>query len=358
MRIGNLDLGNKLILAPMAEVTDSSFRKIAKEFGCGLTFTQMVSAEGVVRNNFETLKLLSFNKSEKPIGIQILGRDPAIIGEAVNEVSKFNPDIIDLNSGCPVDKVVGKRMGSALLDDPQLIGKLVRKMKDNSNGIPVSIKVRLGKDKNHINIFDTVKAAMENGVDVIFIHARVRNEKYNVEPRWQWIKEVKEKFNVNIVGNGSVFTPQDAQEMIKETGADSVLVARGALGNPFIFSRYNKLIESGIDPGKPDVTVVRDTALKHLDYLVNDLGEIMSLDRAKKNMIWYFHYYNGVNFILDRIFGLTSVSSIKDLINEHSENLINQRYGEENLEINHTKFKKKVLFWLTEMDEKIGAEIN
>ncbi len=358
MRIGNLDLGNKLILAPMAEVTDFSFRRIAREFGVGLTFTQMVSAQGVIKNNFETLKLLSFSKSEKPIGVQILGNDPGIIGESVKEITRFKPDIIDLNCGCPVDKVVSKKMGSGLLDDPVLIGKLVRKMKDNSNGIPVSIKLRLGRDKRHINIMETVKAAEDNGADVVSIHARTRADKYDAYADWSWVKKAKEKFKVKIVGNGSVFTPREAKELIKNTGCDSVLVARGALGNPFIFSRFNSLIETDVDPGMPEVSVMRDAALRHLDYLLNDLGEEACLDRSKKNFVWYFQYYNGVDFILDRIFGLKNIESIKELVFEHSQNLINHVYEEEDFEVIHQKFKKKVLFWLTESREEIGVEIN
>ncbi|MFA3782492.1 tRNA dihydrouridine synthase DusB [Melioribacteraceae bacterium 4301-Me] len=358
MRIGNLDLGNKLILAPMAEVTDSSFRKIAKEFGAGLTFTQMVNAEGVVRNHFGTLKLLSFNRSEKPIGVQILGNEPEIIGESVKEISKFNPDIIDLNCGCPVEKVVNKKMGSALLDDLNLLGKLIRKMKDNSNGIPISIKVRLGKDRNHINIIDTVRTAQDNGADVVFVHARARTDKYNQEPNWEWVKRLKEQFEINIVGNGSVFTPQQAKDLIESTGADSIMIARGALGNPFIFSRYDHLVQYGEDPGAADILTVKNTILRHLDYLVNDLGEFWSLDKAKKNVIWYFHYFNGVKFILDRIFALNSISEIKELVNEHSYNLLNYKYEYDDLSINHKKFKRKVLFWLNEIKEEVTSEVN
>jgi tRNA-dihydrouridine synthase B len=159
MKIGNVDLGHKLILAPMADITDSSFRTIAKKNGAGLTFTQMVSAKGVVNNNFDTLRLLVFSRSEKPIGVQLLGNNPEYLSGAVKELIKLKPDLIDLNCGCPVDKVTKYNMGADLLDDPKQIGKLVNSMVKVSEGVPISVKVRLGRDKKKINIIDNAKAA-------------------------------------------------------------------------------------------------------------------------------------------------------------------------------------------------------
>ncbi len=348
MKNGNLDIGQKLFLAPMADITDSSFRNACKEQGAALTFTQMVSAEGVIKNNFESLRLLSFNRKEKPIGVQLLGNDPAIIGEAVKEISRLKPDLIDLNCGCSVDKVTSCNMGSALLDDPKHIGKLTRKMVENSNGIPISVKLRLGKDRSRINIFDTAKAVQDSGGSIVVLHARARNDKYENDPDWTWIRKLKESINITVVGNGSVFTPQDAKKMFEETGCDSVMVARGSLGNPFIFSRYNKLIETGVDPGLPNIETVKEVLLKHINSIELDLGEVVALDRAKKQTVWYLKDYPGINNLLENVFSVRNFESLRSLINEHILKIQNGVLGEADKVDVINKFKKKVLFWLLE----------
>ncbi len=353
MKIGNLDIENKLFLAPMAEVTDSSFRKIAKEFGAGITFTQMVSAQGVINNNFETLRLLSFSRDEKPIGVQILGNEPDILGDAVKDIVKLKPDLIDLNCGCPVDKVVTNNMGSALLDDPKTMGKLIKKMVDSSSGVPISVKLRLGKDKGNINIFETARVAEENGASVLFVHARTRADKYESDPDWHWLNKVKESVGIPVVGNGSIFSPQDAKEMIDLTGCDSVMVARGALGNPFLFDRFNKLISTGLDPGQPNADIVCDTLLKQISYMEREFGEPNSIDKAKKNSIWYFRFYPGIDQFLEKVFSLNNLFSIRSLIEEHTQNILNGNLKITKLSEINIKFKKKVLFWLA--DESVES---
>lgn len=348
MKIGNLDLGTKLFVAPMAEVTDSSFRKIAKEHGAGLTFTQMISALGAVKNGFETLRHLSFHRSEKPIGVQVLGNDPAILGEAVKEIAKFKPDLIDLNCGCPVEKVVCHKMGAALLDDPVHIGKIIRKMVDASGGVPISIKVRLGKDKKKINVIEIAKIVEDNGASMITVHARTRTDKYDSEPDWSWLKKVKEGIKIPVVGNGSLFTPQDVIKMLSETGCDSAMIARGVLGNPFIFERFNSLIEKGIDPGIPSVETVSKVLHKHLKLLETEYGELRCLDKAKKNSIWYFKDYAGVDEFLDNVFSAKDCQKLFKTIDDHVEKILNRYYKRSAHHEVNTKFKKKVLFWLAE----------
>ena len=350
MKVGNLDIGKKLFLAPMAEVTDSSFRRICKEHGAGITFTQMVSAQGVVRNDFETLRHLSFSRSEKPIGVQVLGNDPDIFGEAAKEIAKLNPDLIDLNSGCPVDKVCSHNMGAALLDDPKRIGKIIRKMVDGAGSVPVSAKLRLGKDRTKINIVETVKAVEDNGGSLVFVHARVRTDKYDASADWDWIKKVKENTNIPVVGNGSMFAPEDVKNMIEQTGCDSAMIARGALGNPFIFSRYNSLAETGSDPGEPDAAMVLNTIFKQIDLLQKEFGELVALDKAKKHSIWYFRHCSGINFLLEKIFSVRSLNALRSLLSEHAEKILNGTYNSGAHEEIYKKFQKKVLFWLAEED--------
>ena len=355
MKIGNLELGKKLFLAPMAEVSDSSFRKICKEHGAGLTFTQMVSAQGVIKNDFDTLRFLSFNRSEKPIGVQILGNDPDILGEAVKEIAKFKPDLIDLNCGCPVDKVVTKNMGSALLDDPKRIGRIIRKMVDSSGGIPISIKVRLGKDKSRINVLETAKMLEDSGGSLIFIHARTRADKYDSEVDIDWLRKVKESVSIPVVGNGSLFTPQEIKDMLEITGTDSVMIARGALGNPFLFERFNKMIETGTDPGEPEPVRLKEVLLKHINLMEQEYGEPFSIDKVKKHTVWYFRNYPGIELLLDKIFSFTNLSSLRLFIEEHTEEILAGTYPVVSSLTINKKFKKKVLFWLEEPNfENLG----
>ena len=351
MKVGKIDINEKLFVAPMADVSDHPFRMIAKEFGAGLTFTQMVSAKGVIENDFGTLRRLVFSRNEQPVGVQILGNNPQILKNAVKELLKLSPDLIDLNCGCPVSKVTKHDMGASLLDDPKQIGVLVKSMVEGANGTPISIKIRLGKDKKNINVLDNAKAAEDNGASLLIVHTRTKVGRYSEQPDWEWLGKIKEKISIPVVGNGSVFEPEDAVRMKKETGCDSVMIARGALGNPFFFERYNSIIENGIDPGEPGVEKVRETAIRHTKLIVRDFGELNALDRIKKNIVWYYRKFNGISVLLDTIFSFTSSDSIIDFINEHSEKINNNFYPEEDLKSVHKKFENKVLLWLSEEKE-------
>lgn len=351
MKVGKIDLGEKLFVAPMADVSDHPFRIIAKEFGAGFTFTQMVSARGVIENDFGTLRRLVFSRNEQPVGVQILGNNPLILKSAAKELAKLSPDLIDLNCGCPVNKVTKHDMGASLLDDTKLIGRLVKSMVEGANGIPVSIKMRLGKDKKNINVLDNAKAAEDNGASLIIVHARTRVDRYCESPEWEWLKKIKENISIPVVGNGSVFGPEDVVKIKKDTGCDSVMIARGALGNPFLFERYNSIIEKGVDPGEPDIFKVRDTAIKHINLLVRDFGESNALDRVKKNIVWYFKKYNGISVLLEKIFSYNNSNSIIEFVNEHAEKVLNNFYPQEDLKCIQQKFENKVLLWLSEVKD-------
>lgn len=348
MKIGSLELGHKQILAPMADVTDAPFRKIAKKNGAGLTFTQMVSAKGILENNFETLRHLAFDKSEKPIGVQILGNDPSLVGSAVREIANYKPDIIDLNCGCPVDNVTKYKMGAQILDNPKLLGRLMRSMKDNSSGIPVSVKIRLGKDLENINVSEICRIAEDNGADLVTIHARTRIGRYSEYPSYNYLSKVKKEINIPVIGNGSAFEPQCIHRIISETGCDAVMIARGALGNPFIFSSYNTFIDTGEMPGKPDVETVLETALEHLLHLKNEYGEFEALNKAKKNIIWYFRKYEGVNALLSGIFEIKEYDYLEEFVKNHADNILNGDYSGDNINLIDEKFKHRVVFWISE----------
>ena len=348
MKIGSLDLGHKLLVAPMADVSDAPFRKISKKHGAGLTFTQMVSADGVVKNNFETLRLYSFGRDEKPIGVQLLGRDPAIIGEAVSELKKVKPDLIDLNCGCPMEKVTSKGMGASISDDPKLLAEIVKSMVSAAGEIPISVKLRLGKDHESINIADSIKVVEDNGASLVIVHARTSSDSYKSDSNWDWLKKVKQQVSIPLIGNGSCFFPQDAKDLMDTTNCDSVMIARGALGNPFYFSRFNTLIKTGTDPGEPDVEEVVKVVNEHIDLLVQEFGEINAFERAKKQTVWYLKNYPGISSLLDNIFKLKSISELKELIMSHEKNILSGKLEHENINEINTRFKNKVLFWLSE----------
>jgi len=347
VKIGNLVVSNNAFLAPMAEITDYPFRTIAKKFNAGLTFTQMVSAEGVIKNNFNTLRMLTFSKAEKPIGVQLLGNNPDIVGRAVKELVRFKPDVIDLNSGCPVEKVYGNKMGAYLLSQPDHLGKLVDKMVKNSQGIPISIKIRLGP-KEKVNVLENAKIIEDNGASLITIHARTRTDRYDVDAAWEWIAKVKEQVSIPVVGNGSIFKAEDAIKMMDETKCDAVLLGRGALGNPFIFKQIQELREG--KKNIPSVSQIRDVALEHICLLEREQDLNVNLDRAKKNIIWYFKYQNGIENLIGALYSSNSFIRIKEIINDHTDKLIEKFYPQENIEEITKKFNNRVLFWLAKVE--------
>lgn len=350
MQIGKLNVDSRAFLAPMADVTDFAFRKIAKDLGAGLTFTQMVSADGVIKNNFQTLRLFSFSRDEKPIGVQLLGKDPYILGRAVADLIRYKPDVIDLNCGCPVDKVCNLKMGAYLLSQPEVLGKIVGQMVKSAKDVPISVKVRLGlKDK--INVLEIAKVIEDNGASFITIHARTRKERYISEADWEWITRVKETVKIPVIGNGSVYFAEDAVKMMNETKCDAILLARGALGNPFIFKQINYLLKG--KKYSPSLTEIAETAFLHISMLEKNHGFNKNLDKAKKNAIWYFKYYNGIWNLIDQIYAVNSFNGIKEVLQNHISKLEENYYPEVDVEEIKKRFKRKVLFWLTKEEEKV-----
>lgn len=352
VHLNGLDIRNKLIVAPMAEISDAPFRAICKEHGAGLTFTQMVSADGVVKNNFTTSRYLSFNKSEKPIGVQILGNDPKIIYKAVKEILKFSPDVIDLNCGCPVPHVVSNKMGASVLDDTKLLGELINAMHKAAEGTPVTAKLRLGSCYNDISIIENAKAAEDNGAAFITVHFRTRDGRYYDNPDFELLGELKQRLNIPVIANGSVFTPEAALELIKSYGADGVMVARGVLGNPFLLRRFIKINEGENDPGHPGIEEVIETLMKHLRLLVREFGEFAALDKAKKQTIWYLRFFEGIYLLIDKVLKSRSITQLYDVIEEHKNYVLTYSTPDWNYEDIQEKFKQKVLFWLLEEEQK------
>ncbi len=344
MQIGNLDIGDKLILAPMAEITDRPFRDMARKHGAGLTFTQMISARGVVKSEFRTMRKVAFARSELPIGVQILGCEPDCIGESVKEISKYKPSVIDLNAGCPVRKVTKLGFGVALLDEPKKLGEIVAAMKRNSDGIPISVKLRLGNKKDTIN---EIAAVIEGaGADYIVLHPKLGTQSSFEKPDWSRIAELKSRIKIPVVGNGFVFTAEDAIEMKKQTGCDGVMISRGAIGNPFIFSRYEKLRRNESAP-KPSPREIYNNVLEHIERITREYGRNMSgLHNAKKHIIWYFKYSDGIEELIPRILGARGCDDLRKTLDEYVENLEKNSYHKADTESVKKKFIDRILFWL------------
>lgn len=352
MKIGELDLGEKLILAPMADITDKSFRRIAKDFGAGLTFTQMVSAEGVVLNNFETLRLFSFSRQEKPIGVQILGNDPEIIFEAVKEIEKFNPDVIDFNSGCSVSKVTKHDFGASLLDEPSLLSKIILKMKLASTKTPISVKLRLGRNNSNISILENAKLAEASGADYIVIHCRTRADKYETPANWTWIDKIKSVVSIPVVANGSIFSVDDIINVKSKYSPDSFMIARGAIGNPFIFSRFNSIINNNFDPGEPTLDEIFQTVVQHANYLIEDYGEDIAIQKIKKHAIWYFRNKPGIFELIEKIFSFENFNSFFEFLEEHASRIKNNFYKNcEGVSIQKL-FNERINFWELSIENK------
>ncbi len=346
MKIGKLDLTDKLILAPMAEITDKPMRRICRDYGAGLTFTQMVSAAGVINNNITTLRFLVFNKIEKPIAVQILANNPSIVAEAVTQICDYKPDLIDLNAGCPAEQVCKVNMGSKLLDDPSRLGKLVKAMKDNAGNIPVSVKMRLGSTPKRINILENARICEDNGASVITVHGRTKADSYETEPDYSWYEKLRQSVSIPIIGNGSMFEPVEIRKLIKSGLIDSAMIARGALGNPFLFSRYNSLVNTDKDPGNPSPEDCVSAALRHLDYMLEEYGEDKIAGKSQKHLIWYFRKLPGITSFIQNISLLKNYESIKSYIQDHLKNILNGSYPQENIAEIDKQFNNKALFWL------------
>ncbi|MCX5800269.1 MAG: tRNA dihydrouridine synthase DusB [Candidatus Eisenbacteria bacterium] len=261
--IGSLTLDSRLVLAPLAGIADSTFRLLCKEKGASLVYTEMISADGLVRENAQTLALLSFSEAERYIAIQLFGADPDVMARAAEKAMRFNPDMIDLNFGCPARKIVGKQAGCALLNNLALLRKIAAAVV-SAVGVPVTAKIRSGWDDKSMNA-DRVSEMLEDcGVKAVAVHARSRADKFSGKADWEVIARVKSSVNIPVIGNGDVTAPEDAARMLEETGCDAVMIGRGALGNPWIFSRTRHFLATGELPAPPSEKERLEFLLRHI----------------------------------------------------------------------------------------------
>lgn len=303
IEIGKIKLVGPLLLAPIAGFTDSPFRKICVNHGCGLTMTELISAEGIVRRNRKTMDLLKFTEGERPFAIQIFGRKPETMAAAAEVVESLSPDIIDINMGCPARKVVGSGNGSALLKDPALVAKIAEAVVKRTK-LPVSAKIRTGWDESSLNYMDVVKALEDGGVSMIIVHGRTRAQQYSGKADWNIIREIREKSSVPVIGNGDIDTFEKAHEMMAFSGCTAVMIGRGAIGNPWIFSGRT-----------PDPKEIIETVKLHLDLMLDEYGK-RGIHMMRKHIVRYIHGTKNAAKARSAIVSATSREEIISILDE------------------------------------------
>ncbi|WP_313163864.1 tRNA dihydrouridine synthase DusB [Sedimentibacter sp.] len=320
LKIGNIELDESVVLAPMAGVTDITYRTICKEMGAGLVCTEMVSAKGLYYNDIKTNRLMKINENNRPVSLQIFGSDPDVMAYVVEKYinERKDIDIIDVNMGCPTPKIVKNGDGSALMKTPELAGSIINKIKKVSDK-PVTAKIRAGWDSRSINAAEVAQNLEYNGVDLIAVHGRTREQFYTGKSSNNIIKEVKEKVNVPVIGNGDIFTPEDAVKMIKDTGCDGVMVGRGILGNPWLIKNIVKAFNNDYDFYVPAATDKIQIIKRHAEMLIKELDEKIAILEMRKFAAWYMKGMKGSSEVRNKINKISKADDLYYILDEYSK---------------------------------------
>lgn len=320
MKIGNLETKNNIFLAPMAGVTDLPFRCICSKYGAGMTYSEMISAKGLWYKDKKTASLMRIALEERPCAIQIFGSEPEIMAAVVPQVMEFEPDIIDINMGCPAPKIVNNGDGSALMKNPQLMGEIVNAVV-KASPVPVTVKIRSGWDDTSKNALECAKILEANGAAAIAVHGRTRQQFYSGKADWEIIRTIKNELSIPVIGNGDIWTAEDAKAMFDFTGCDAVMIARGAEGNPFIFKQTLELLQTGKVTFFPTPAEKASQALEHTRMLVADKGEERGIKEARKHIAWYIKGLKGASVLKGIIFKISEFYILEQLLNDYVKQL-------------------------------------
>lgn len=319
-KIGNIEIKNQIVLAPMAGICNSAYRTIIKEMGCGFMVAEMVSDKAITYGSIKTIEMLYMTDFERPIAQQIFGSDK----ESMVKASKYiyehmHPDIIDINMGCPVPKVALKsQAGSALLKNPNKIYDIVKSVVE-SVPIPVTVKIRSGWDNNTINAIEVAKLIEKAGAKAITIHPRTRSQGYSGLSDWNIIKAIKANINIPVIGNGDIKTCYDAKRMLKETGCDAIMIGRGVLGNPWLIKECLDYLDNNIEPIKKTKNEIIDMIKKHTNYLLRIKPEKVAILEMRTHTSWYLKGLPNTNELKKKLFQTKTVNQLFDLLNQFKE---------------------------------------
>ena len=315
LKIGNVELKNRYILAPMAGVTDLPFRLLCKEQGAGLLCMEMISAKALQYKNRNTKALLQIDPREYPVSLQLFGADPDIISEQAKAIEELPFQILDINMGCPVPKVVKNGEGSALMKNPRLVYDVVYKTV-RAISKPVTVKIRKSFDEEHVNAVEIAKIIEEAGGAAVAVHGRTREQYYSGKADWDIIRQVKEAVSIPVIGNGDVTGSLAAEQLLEETGCDGVMIGRGCQGNPWIFRELNEYEETGKVPHRPSKKEIKEMMLRHAQLQIELKGDYLGIREMRKHVAWYTKGMEGSAKLRDEINRVESYEELEKLLNE------------------------------------------
>lgn len=324
LKIGNILLKHGLFLAPLAGVSDRAFRRVCRKYGAECTVSEMISAKGLHYNDTKTAVLAAFSEDEAPFFIQIFGSDPEIMAESAQKLATNNykacentclPSGIDINMGCPVPKIAGNGDGSALMKNPRLAGEIVKRVSEAVD-LPVTVKIRSGWDDGHINAVEMAQILEENGASAICVHGRTKAQMYRDPVNMDIIRDVKKAVSIPVIANGGINSAADAKRMLEHTGCDGLMLARGAMGNPFLFSEIAAYLE-GREYIPPTMTERLEVAMEHIRLMISYKGEYTGVMEARKHLAWYIQGQKGAAAARERVNRAASLSELEEIVGDY-----------------------------------------